>query len=124
MSKLATFQQAKKLKEIGYREMVWQYFCGGEFKRSKIICDYNADSNMDGKVLISAPTIYEALDWLREEKGIECGVFVNTDGVQTWYSGRALEDNGIICVTDAFSTHSLAKSALLDEVIKYLTEKI
>lgn len=65
-----TYDQAKKLKELGFSKMVRCYFCDGVFKTSEFICDYNADTNIDKKELISAPRISTAIGFIYKTYGI------------------------------------------------------
>lgn len=80
-------------------------------------------------------TVHEALDYIREEKGIACGVHPYaiyedmTDGDQhfvKWgykyvaFQGLSEWQN---MNKDVFGTHTLAESALLDSLLDYLEKK-
>lgn len=75
-------------------------------------------------------TVSDALDWLREEKGIACSInFVfkyndTTDNVDVQYFGQVLQTFTQFTdqVTEDFDTHPLAESALLDAVLTYLKQ--
>ena len=79
-------------------------------------------------------TVSEALDWIREEKGIDCCVFFNNelfgnlDNVKAIYyykygcNGRIIYNSWNVDYK-SFDTHPLASSALLDAVLNYLEER-
>lgn len=73
------------------------------------------DAPFNEKVSIS-----EALQWVRKNKGIYCGV--NVDARQKYY-GVQIKRYIRYVVTELFDTHPLAESALLDAVLTYLMEK-
>jgi len=138
-SNLCSFEQAKKLKEIGFdlntrhvytpytneEQRFWRledgYICYREIEKI-----WNRNSTHQ----YSAPTVSDALDWLREEKGIACSVnFVfkyndTTDNVDVQYFGQVLQTFPQFTdqVTEDFDTHPLAESALLDAVLTYLEQ--
>lgn len=161
MSKIVTFEQAKKLKELGfdgeclywynedgvkecpidqgYMEYYYEVDCFLNYWNAKKI-DRDLYGSYPPKVSYSVPTVSEALDWVREEKGIECGVLPicesfakdNTDGslsMSTMFVGYDYNffdkssDKGEIVNMVTYSTHSLASSALLDAVLTYLEQK-
>lgn len=129
MSNIVTLEQAKRLKKLGFNRQVFTYWeledeiwvmtrtLNPDFEKGFI------EYPEEGCIIIPAPTIPEALDWIREEKGIHCGVFVNTDSFTTWYSYRAIKNNLEIIRDADFDTHHLAESALLDAVLTYLENK-
>ena len=127
--KLVTLLQAKKLKELGYA------YVSGEkryyHKDGKLVIydhwDYYNDCSDDPLDSdIYAPTISEALDWLREVKGIVAEIKVSKYTKPLEYMFRIYEYCADLRSYEShshelgFSTHSLAESALLDEVIKHL----
>ena len=77
----------------------------------------------EGCTIIPAPTIPEALDWLRERKRIICAVDV--DYFDGWYyTGKYLDKSKIdFQYTNSFDDHYNAESALLDAVLTYLENK-
>jgi len=126
-----TFEQAKKLKEIGFdiecRE--WYNFNkysdkedalihGREFKNWNILDHLNSVVGY-----ASAPTISDALQWIREKKSIPCAVYIGNDG-GIFYRGDFYHDleNLQLSWTERFNTHPEAESALLDKILKHLIE--
>lgn len=142
MSKIVTFDQAKKLKELGfeeetskeYRTPVVRIFEGGKAKfveREPDVYDTGKHASFYGDVSYDnytpAPFIHEALDWIREEKRIVCFVDVIYHPIEkkAMYLGKILSESGLIIQkkTSDFNTHPLASSALLDAVLTYLEER-
>lgn len=149
MSKIVMFEQAKRLKELGfdeetykeYRTPVVRVFESGKAKyieREPDVYDTGRHASFYGDVsyenYISAPTVSEALDWVREEKGIECGVYPIMipirDGLRRMayaHSAFDLNNNCKRLQLDIslvkIDTHHLASSALLDAVLTYLEQK-
>lgn len=74
MNSIVTFEQAKRLQDIGFNAEVNRYFL-----YERLISSDDFDYNGINKIHCSAPTITEALDWIREEKGIACGTYPNID---------------------------------------------
>lgn len=146
MSNLVTFEQAKMLKELGYREQVTAYYVDGSLDYNSPI-NWNTNEGLDENgeyqeedEYCSAPTVSSVLDWVREEKRIECGVIPiceyfakdNKDGSLSMSSSFVgydysffdkSNDKGEIVNIATFSTHPLAESALLTTVLNYLIEK-
>ncbi len=150
MSNIVTFEQAEKLKYLGFRlnclhyynydgkeELEEAYFFDGEER--VFVHDLYEDFN-DSNHTCSAPTVSEALDYLREEKGIENGVIPicesfardNAEGslsMSTSFIGYDYsffdksDDKGEIVNLTTFDTHPLASSALLTAVLDYLEKK-
>lgn len=134
MSKIVTFEQAKRLKELGFdletctgyntriRVNAWY-----EPERYTIVKPFVFRDNFKNWNLsethISAPTVPEALDWVREEKRVICAVDV--DYFDGWYYTGKYQDMSKIDFqyTDSFDDHPLASSALLDAVLTYLEQK-
>lgn len=143
MSKIVTFDQAKRLKEFGYnRECLYWYNENGVkecpieqgymeyyYEVDCFLNDWNAKKisrdlygSYPPSESCSAPTLSEALDWIREEKEIYCGVYPFMWG----YKGMAIiQDKYNPCTIEVepLSTHPLAESALLDAVLTYLEKK-
>ncbi len=125
---LTTLQQAKKLKELGYG------LTFTAFRYEESTGDvYNSYDPLiqcqNGDLFIKAPSIHEALEWFREVKGIESGVLPSyyqcrsNTSVFYIFHWFCVEKNKKIEVNKStfnYSTHSLAESALLDEVMKYV----
>lgn len=117
MNNIATFEQAKKLKNIGFNAEVHRYFL---YERLISSDDYNY--NGINEIHCSAPTVSEALDFIRE-KGITCGagLNVNHDGKFLGdYIYEFVKENNEVEGLSGFDTHPLAESALLDAVLTYL----
>lgn len=142
MSKKVTFEQAKKLKEIGfdYSDGIDQtyYHQNGELVTYQYWDYYNdcPDDPLDSD--IPAPTVSEALDWIREENKIECGVYPFAEESKdeqnpiiiryeyrfiSYQRNPATKINDLFCKVATFDTHPLAESALLDAVLTYLEQK-
>lgn len=136
MSRIVTFEQAKKLKDIGFdysdgNDQTY-YHQNGELVTYQYWDYYNdcPDDPLDSD--IPAPTVSDALDWVREEKRVACGVhpyaiyedmpdgdqhfvkwgykYVAFQGLSEWQNMNK----------EVFDTHPLASSALLDAVLTYL----
>ena len=147
MSKIVTFDQAKRLKEFGYnRECLYWYNENGVkecpieqgymeyyYEVDCFLNDWNAKKisrDLYGSYppieSCSAPTLFEALDWIREEKEIACGVGLNVNSDNRFLGNYIYEyviDNNRVKGCSGFDTHPLAESALLDAVLTYLEEK-
>ena len=123
MSKLITIAQKKGLRNIGF-DFDSRCYCGGAME---CVCEYMKDEH---KLI----TVSEALDWIREEKMIECGVYPIMipirDGLRRMayaHSAFDLNNNCKRLQLDVslvkVDTHPLASSALLDAVLTYLEER-
>lgn len=141
MSKIVTFDQAKKLKELGfeeetskeYRTPVVRIFEGGKAKfveREPDVYDTGKHASFYGDVSYDnytpAPFINEALDWIREEKGIACGAGLNINSDNRFLGNYIYEyviDSNRVEGCSGFDSHPLASSALLDAVLTYLEKK-
>lgn len=120
---IVTFEQAKKLKELGFDEKVHKLYYEGTVR--DMAYESNFNQNLYGGLYISAPTVSEALQWIRDK--------VITDGIHIWvelnrsfkYIGmlRYKEDMIEHEMTESFATHPEAESALLDELLDYLKNK-
>lgn len=119
MNSIVTFEQAKKLKDIGFNAEVHRYFL-----YERLISSDDFDYNSINKIHYSAPTVSSALDWIREEKRIVCFVDVIYHPIEkkAMYLGKILSESGIIIQkkTSEYDTHPLAESALLDSLLDYL----
>ena len=123
MSKLVTFEQAKKLATIGYpQDKIHQYKCNDV---GRVIELGSAERMYNIGEEWNAPTIHEALEWFREVKGIPCNV--SLDVFEDEYRPLIYQYTGMywegysVFDTDSFDTHSEAESALLDALIEYLS---
>lgn len=128
MSNLVTYTQAQRLKKFGFDRWSQFSYYKNDVTFQKTPKKFTSDYSV-------APTVSEALDFIREEKGIACGVHPYaiyedmTDGDQhfvKWgykyvaFQGLSEWQN---MNKDVFDTHPLAESALLDAVLTYLEKK-
>lgn len=131
MSKLVTFEQAKRLKELGFHNDVLHFYKddGGLYELEYFDREWSfgissiLDDRNYYKGEYNAPSISEALDWFREEKRVRCAVSMHTHSGNcdfvyyiSYYSCSI--QNTI--VKDRFKTYSEAESALLDALIEYV----
>lgn len=120
MSKLVTLEQAKKLKELGFDSDRFGFCFDIVDNRAEV--DANSKNKGEYKVFY----IHEALEWFREEKGIVAEIKVSKYTKPLEYMFRIYEYCADLRSYEShshklgFSTHPLAESALLDEIIKYL----
>lgn len=137
ISKTVSFEQAVALRNLGFRRYVLHYydkngrlnncsFYDNEYKVTAEDIEEDCNASISN---YSAPTVSEALDFIREEKGIECTVMLEyeADFLQCFYYGeyvkRKTNIHAVVEDTATFDTHPLASSALLDAVLTYLEEK-
>ena len=127
MSNIVTFEQAVRLKEIGFDKQANYYYLNESLLHRLGYIGFN-DSSCSN--MFSAPTVYEALDYLREEKGdsrikfyVECHYSCALRNVV--YQGVITNDAALIIRsrTEEYLTHHLASSALLTAVLDYLEKK-
>lgn len=127
MSNLVSFEQAKKLKELGF-----DYGDGNDrtyyHKNGKLVTyqhwDYYndcPDDPLDSD--IPAPTVPSVLQWIREKKRIICAVDV--DYFDGWYyTGKYLDKSKVdLQYTNSFDDHFNAESALLEEILAHLEKQ-
>ena len=124
MSKLATFQQAKKLKELGYDSdrFAFRFDIVGDMVEVGI----NYEDNVGYKVFY----ISEALEWFREVKELECEVclrlcFMGDTGEAVFggYEYIIFEhDTGKTISSTKYYDRSFAESALLNALIEYVSK--
>ncbi|MDR1223264.1 MAG: hypothetical protein LBL07_10385 [Tannerella sp.] len=126
---LVTYGQAKRLKELGFD---WECISRYSFKKLKNnqervmiahpnIVDWNTRSDMYGWNFISAPAVAQALKWIRDEKGIICGIdrYASYEHTCGWW----LDNRNIKRYADAFITYEGSESALLDKLLTILEKK-
>jgi hypothetical protein len=137
---LVNYEQAKRLKELGFD---WKCLCyyiedndKYDFFDFITIKKENTDCTYPFEVLerdhnkkegnFSAPTVALALKWMRNEKNIQCGVFYEESGYPKpaiYYCGR-FQDNVIAEMhTVQLNTYEEAESALLDELLTILEKE-
>lgn len=124
MSNIVTYEQAKRLKEIGYNGIVRNYYEPEIYDNvfSGLPSDYNTLLRYEGK-RVSAPTVSEALDYLREEKRVACCVRLSWYEENKYYPEYAKGGFMISDRKNLFDTHPIASSALLTAVLDYLEKK-
>lgn len=124
ISKLTTFEQAQKLCAIGFNSLVDKSY---NVITGNLLSHVPVNPNAFDGAFYSCPTVSDALDYLREEKGIVCYVDVIYYPLRkkAMYIGKILSESGLIIQkkTEVFDTHPLASSALLDAVLDYLEQK-
>jgi len=122
---IVTFEQAKKLKELGFKI---QSNCGyvGYTKSGELISRHQYSSDKEYQIIpswIKCCLVSEALQWIRDNKEIVCNVDVVPFAITGLsYIGKIYSKNGIIIKkeTRPFDTHPEAESALLDAILTYL----
>lgn len=131
MSKDVTFDQARRLCVIGFNRLVNKSY---NVSTGEISSHIHVNANALDGAYYSAPTVSDSLDWVRDEKGIECGVYPIMipirDGLKRMayaHSAFDLNNNCKRLQLDIslvkIDTHNLASSALLDAVLTYLEQK-
>lgn len=125
---LATLEQAKKLKQLGF-----DYMCGDYYQENdgKVVLKNlgGAKSNESNKIgavnLTFTPTVALALRWLRDEKK----VYVESPMIPTKSNGDRFDS--VVKIGDAvhcdtvkdFESHEKADSVGLDYAIDYLLKQ-
>lgn len=129
MSNIVTFEQAQRIKRLVFSWKTTAYYVDGSLDYNNPI-NWNTNEGLDENgeyqeedEYCSAPTVSEALDWVREEKRVICAVDV--DYFDGWYYTGKYQDmtKTDFQYTDSFDDHHLASSALLDAVLTYLEQK-
>ena len=124
MSKDVSLEQAQKLCAIGFNRLVDKSY---NVSTGEIISHVHVNANALDGACYSAHTVSDALDWVREDKGIVCYVDVIYHPLRkkAMYIGKILSESGLIIQkkTEEFDTHPLASSALLTAVLDYLEKK-
>jgi len=115
---LVTYEQAKRLKALGFDWTVYEYY-----REETKEWTYPDFSGYDNSAVndISAPAVALALKWIRDEKKIKCCVeFYGKDE----YTYNIYTKTGARIFTHMrVDDHSIADSALLDELLTLLEEK-
>lgn len=119
-----TYNQAKRLKELGYKELVHGYYLAdGKLSFHTGIFNWNKYATIG---TFSASSVSEALQWIREKKGIPCSVHLEfeVNNKEWFYYGEwGLIGDNKVYTTATFDTYPLAESTLLDELLTYLEQK-
>ena len=119
---LVTFEQAKRLKELGYDWAEERYYVNREDRIFILQYDLNETNNPNSEEsFYSAPTVALALEYIREEKGIKCCVeFYGKDK----YTYTIYNKTGARIFThQRFDVYKAAESALLDELLTLLEKE-
>ena len=119
---LATFEQAKKLKELGFDWKVPKYYEyeAGETEQDVVLNKGYGDYNciiLPMKLcctLFSAPTVALALKWFRDVKNV-----VTCIAHEHAYYGHFDLESKYYLNTKFCMTYEAAESALLDELLNY-----
>ncbi len=129
MNKIVTFDQAERLERLGFDETISHYYEleDGEWGITNTIDkdfkDFFIRYPDERSIIRLAPSVHEALDWIREEKGIACGAYPVE---KEYYRYRYIPINHekIHSISSVLmESHPLASSALLDAVLTYLENK-
>lgn len=140
MSKIVTFDQAERLERLGFDDTISHYYeledgkWGITNTLDKDFKDFFIRYPDERSIIRLAPTVSEALDWIREEKGIDCCAFYMIETIANrlnktlWYIKYGIADQETIYNSynvdyKYYYTHPLAESALLDAVLIYLEKK-
>jgi hypothetical protein len=115
---LVTFEQAKKLKELGFDwEIEDIYWADGDYEHNYCLGNWNDDVGEE-EGCISAPTVALALKWFRDEKGIVCYI----EYCDKKYVGEHSTFRNLWNCTDEYDTYEDAESAMLDEIITLINQ--
>lgn len=138
---LVTFNQALELDQLGFkdetRHVYTSYLTRGEKKYIledgyELYKEVSKDWNSDITSQISAPSVSSALQWIRENKGIVCGVLpsyyqcrrnVSVFYIFHWFHvipNVKIELNKSVY---NYPDYPSAESALLTAILEYLKEK-
>ena len=126
---LVTYEQAKKLKELGFDWFAgWCYTdCGKLVLNSH----FQVEVVYKDTILFPAPTVALALKWFRDVKGINNNIGMNDFCDSMIYYGCYVIQKGNIGVykntglkSDLESSYEEAESALLDELIEHCKKEL
>jgi hypothetical protein len=128
---LVTFEQAKKLSNVGFDGKTNYYFRPYNSIPFYSTSRYNFNECNDdinvGSYQCSAPTVALALKWIRDEKEIKSEIrfyYQNSNYQDCYYQGFIdISNHKYLDYTNHFDTYEEAESALLDELLTIL-EKI
>lgn len=129
MTNLVTFEQAKRLNELGYRvPSAHGYYTKG---KGEYVTIQQYREDREYQLIPSwlyANTVSDAAQWIREDKNIPCAVMLEfeADLLQHFYYGeyckKQTRTHSVVENIATFDTHPLAESALLDDLLTYLEE--
>jgi hypothetical protein len=114
---LVTFEQAKKLKELGFD---WKSTKAYNFNKRlfSTVEPYNHNSESDEYPDYSAPSIALALKWIRDEKALDYRIQFNKGG-----SASYCRNITSLHRQWAYACYEAAESTLLDELLSILEEE-
>ena len=133
---LVSFEQAKKLKELGFDwKCFWYYDPDFSQKENKALCyGIETDHNSTKNVCISAPEIALALKWFRDVKRMPNSVnfwdVVSYEYVGSFQIQTIIKKEGKTYVprtrytSKSCNAYEAAESALLDELLILLEKEI
>ncbi|MCL2596236.1 MAG: hypothetical protein FWD66_00945 [Paludibacter sp.] len=122
---LCSYEQSKRLKALGFDwKCDWFYNLDRIKIPEKISLNWNGNCYSVGKT--SAPTVALALKWCRDEKGIFNCVYFDLTSFRKGYYGSfyLFADKTSIHRTETISSYELVESALLDEILTLLENKL
>ena len=114
---LVSLEQAKKLKELGFK---WGVFHGYYHEDDVIIKSVLAVNPNNDDDYISVPYVALALKWFRDVKG----VYISIKGDVTKFGIHyEIDFLGMFFKSPKYNSYELAESALLDALIEYVEEQ-
>ena len=131
MEDFVTFEQAMKLKDLGFDWDCHAYYDkrrqDGVIDRALKFQNYNYDNDYMNSV--SAPTIYQAQKWLREVQNIHIEIkYTSNPQYEPWVGKVVVIENypkvNTIINTDTCDTYEEALSEGIDNALGLLKEKI
>jgi hypothetical protein len=122
--RLVTYDQAKRLKALGFDWMVGYHYNISQQKAFKVSPE---DNYNDSQAFYSAPTVALALKWFRDEKGLfGCAQFAIVNFRKGhYYKYFSFSDKKIAAQSEElFGKYEDAESALLDGLLSVLEKRI
>jgi hypothetical protein len=138
---LVTYEQAKKLKRLGFDlkclcyyvkdKKKYNFFDFITIKKRDKDCIYPFEHNHNGKKgYFSAPPVALALKWIRDEKKVYTtisvvhNIYLRPEPYYVIAFSGKFGRYSVECLTQKFpSSYEAAESALLDEIIKILEKE-
>jgi hypothetical protein len=122
---LVTFEQAKRLKELGFDYPVIRWYSANvvneRVKNHAWKSSWDADHNHStGETKASAPTVALVLKWIREEKNIVCHVITQMKRFRLEYRFLYRLNYAQVKSRECYIGYEAAESALLDELLDIL----
>lgn len=125
-----TFEQAKKLKELGfdwYGECFYKYYYSPQLDQEPLFACYSMDDiyfreddrrSPEKAEIYLAPSLSQAAKWLREK-----GLIINITYKPVYYYGdiyNEAKDDYEYVITENFDTYESVLSAMIDRVLELL----